>query len=357
MAEIADTVTAAGERSLPRPGFRPAAVPLAAALLLACVVLGTSVGPAAIAPDEVLRVVLGHVLGLDLAVGPVADSIVWQIRLPRVLLAGLVGGTLAFSGAAYQGVFRNPLADPYLLGVASGAGFAETAAIVAGLPVVFAGFSLLTLVGFAGAVASVLLAYSIARVAGRASSTTLILAGVAVSAINVAGISYLMIVSNENSLEILNWLLGGLNSSAWSDLRFILPYSLAAGLIISLHGRLLNVLQLPELEARQVGVDVERTRVVLLLAASLAAAAAVAVTGVIGFVGLIVPHAVRLLVGPDYRRLLPLSALGGASFLIVADLIARTVVSPGEVPVGVVTAFVGGPFFLYLLRRRRRLTI
>ena len=356
MAEAARSTHPLGVRTRARSA-RAAALPLAGGLLVASLLVATSVGPAGIAVDEVVRVILGHVLGRDLATSRVADSVIWEIRLPRVLLAGLVGGTLAFSGAAYQGVFRNPLADPYLLGVAAGAGLAETVVIVSDLSTSLAGFSLLTLVGFAGAVASVLTAYSIARMAGGTPTTTLVLAGVALSSISVAGISYLMIVNNEDTLEILTLLLGGLNNSGWSDLQFILPYSLVAGAVIFLHGRLLNVLQLPEQEAQQVGVPVERTRLILLLAASLAAAAAVAVAGVIGFVGLIVPHVVRLLIGPDYRRLLPVAALGGASFLIVADLVARTVIEPSEVPVGVITALVGGPFFLYLLRRQRRMVL
>ena len=334
--------------------WRQAALPLAALALLVSLLLGMALGPVAIDPDDVVGVLLAHVTGLAAPVSEATDAIVWQIRLPRVLLAALVGATLALSGAAYQGVFRNPLADPYLLGVASGAGLAATAALVSGLPLALWGVSLLTLIGFAGALIAMLLAYSLARVAGRVPTTTLILAGVAISSINVAGISYLMLVSQENTLAILGWLLGGFNNSGWQDIGFVLPYSLLAAAIILVHGRVLNVLQLDEEEARQLGLDVERTKLLLLLAASLATAAAVSVTGVIGFVGLVVPHVVRLLIGPDYRRLLPVAALLGASFLILADLGAKTLVSPGELPVGVVTAFVGGPFFLYLLRRQRQ---
>ena len=334
--------------------WRQAALPLSALALLVSLLLGVALGPVAIGPDNVVGVLLAHVTGLATPVSEATDAIVWQIRLPRVLLAALVGATLALSGAAYQGVFRNPLADPYLLGVASGAGLAATAALVSGLPLALWGVSLLTLIGFAGALIAMLLAYSLARVAGRVPTTTLILAGVAISSINVAGISYLMLVSQENTLAILGWLLGGFNNSGWQDIGFVLPYSLLAAVIILVHGRVLNVLQLDEDEARQLGLDVERTKLLLLLAASLATAAAVSVTGVIGFVGLVVPHVVRLLIGPDYRRLLPVAALLGASFLILADLGAKTLVSPGELPVGVVTAFVGGPFFLYLLRRQRQ---
>lgn len=334
---------------------RPAALPVAALLLMACIVLGSALGPVDIPPSTVLEVIAGRVLpGVDTGASAAEDAIVWQIRLPRVLLAAVVGATLAFSGAAYQGVFRNPLADPYLLGVAAGAGLGATLVIVSDLPLQYAGFSLLTLAAFAGAVAAVFLAYSLARVGGHTPNTTLILAGVALSSIAFAAVSYLMLADRQNSLAVLSWLLGSFNKSSWGDMVYVLPYTVPAAALIFVHGRILNVLQLDDHQARQLGIDVERTKVVLLLAASLATAAAVSVAGIIGFVGLISPHAVRLVVGPDYRRLLPLVALVGASFLIIADLGARTLISPGEVPVGVITALFGAPFFLYLLRRQRR---
>lgn len=334
---------------------RPAALPVAAFLLLATIVLGTALGPVDIPPTVVVRVIASHVVpGFDADVSATSDAIVWKIRLPRVLLAGLVGATLAFSGAAYQGVFRNPLADPYLLGVAAGAGLGATVVIVSDLPLEYAGVSLITIAAFAGAVATVFLTYSIARVSGHTPNTTLILAGVAVSSIALAAISYMMLVSRTNTLSVLTWLMGGFNDTTWHDMWFILPYALPAAVLIFLHGRILNVLQLDESQARQLGIHVERTKILVLVAASLATAAAVSVAGIIGFVGLVAPHAVRLLVGPDYRRLLPLVAMVGASFLILADLGARTLISPGEVPVGVITALVGAPFFLYLLRQQRR---
>ena len=341
---------ATGRRRL----LRPAALPVAAGLLGVCIVLGASLGPTAIAPAEVLQVIAHHLFGLDSQVSPPADAIVWQIRLPRVLLAGLVGGTLAISGAAYQGVFRNPLADPYLLGVATGAGLAATIAIVLEAPLLLAGFSLLPAIAFAGAVASVLLTYSIARAGGRTPNTTLLLAGVALASVSVSAISYLMLVDRQNTTAILSWLLGSFNDSAWRDLLYVAPYALPAAGVVFLHARLLNALQLEESQAQLVGVSVERTKAVVLLAASLATAAAVALAGVIGFVGLIVPHAVRLLIGPDYRRLLPVAWLLGAGFLILADLGARTLARPSELPVGIITSFFGAPFFLFLLRRQGR---
>jgi len=341
--------------ALPRAQRRlDAALPLMLAVLLASLVAGAAIGPVAIGPGAVLRVLAAHLTGARANVDPVQDAIIWDIRLPRVALAAVVGASLAFSGASYQAVFRNPLADPYLLGVASGAGLAATVVIVLDLPLEYAHVSLITLAAFGGAVATVGLTYGLARVSGHAPVTTLILSGVAVSSIAVSLTSYLMLVSRESTSTILSWLLGGFNRAGWHEMLFILPYALPAAAVLLLHGRLLNVLQLDEQQARQTGVEVERTKAVVLLAASLAAAAAVAVAGIVGFVGLVAPHAVRLIAGPDYRRLLPLSALAGASFLVLADIGARSLLSPGEIPVGVITAVVGAPFFLYLLRRQRR---
>ncbi len=330
------------------------AMPIAAAVLVGAIIIGIAVGPVGIGPGTVLRVVLHHIFGLDVSVSTTADAIVWDIRLPRVLLAGLVGGALAFSGAAYQGVFRNPLADPYLLGVASGAGLAATAVIVSGVPVSHGNFSLLTVAAFGGAMVTVTLTYGLARVGGHTPATTLILSGVAVSSIAVSAISYLLLTHQQNTVSVLSWLLGGFNASGWREIWFVLPYVLPAAAVIFLHGRILNVLQLDEHQAQHLGLNVERTKLVILVAASLAAAAAVSVAGIIGFVGLVAPHAVRLTVGPDYRRLLPLVTLVGASFLILADVGARSLLQTGELPVGIITAFVGAPFFLYLLRQQRK---
>ncbi len=336
------------------PAVRLSPYPVAIGLLLASLLLGAAIGPVGISPVEVVQVLAQHILRIDANVTTTVDTIVWEIRLPRVLLAALVGGTLAYSGAAYQGIFRNPLADPYLIGVASGAGLAATIVIVSPLPLLVGNVSLITLAAFAGALIAATLSYSLARVNGTTPATTLILAGVAISAIAVSATSYLMLTNQDSSLSVLSWLLGGFNDSGWRNMWFIVPYAIPAAIVIYLHARLLNVMQLDEQQAQQLGVHVERTKLIVLLAASLAAAAAVSVAGIVGFVGLIAPHTVRLFVGPDYRRLLPLSALLGASFLVLADLGARTLVSPGELPVGVITAMIGAPFFLFLLRRQTK---
>jgi iron complex transport system permease protein len=338
--------------------LRPGAVQAGLLLLLGlCLLLGTALGPTSIAPGEVVKVIAAHLTGLEIETEAAADAIVWDIRLPRVLVAATVGGTLAFSGAAYQGVFRNPLAEPYLLGVATGAGLVVTLALVLDAPLTAGGFSFLPLLAFCGAMTAVALAYAVARVGGRTPNSTLVLAGVALSSMAVSAMSYLLLVDQQNTIAILSWLLGSFNDSAWRDLVFLLPYAVPGAVLVFVHGRLLNVLQLDEAQARQLGVDVERTKLTVLAAASLATAAAVSVAGVIGFVGLIAPHVVRLLVGPDYRRLLPLATALGAAFLVLADLAARTLVSPSELPVGIVTSFAGAPFFLYLLRRERRVLL
>ncbi|MEE8369187.1 MAG: iron ABC transporter permease, partial [Dehalococcoidia bacterium] len=322
-------------------------------LLLIVALAALAVGPAGIPLDATARIVLSRLTGLEVAEGLSATwrDIIWEVRLPRVLLAGMVGATLAMAGATYQGVFRNPLAEPYLIGVATGAALGSTIVVVSSLPVSWHGLSLLPMAAFAGAIASVVLVYGVARVGNTVPATTLILAGVAVASLSTAATSYLMLRSTTNMFTVFSVVMGGFNTATWPRLIWVVPYALPAALLILVHGRILNVLSLDEEQARHLGVNVERTKLLLLGAASLATAAAVSVSGTIGFVGLIVPHAVRLLWGPDYRTLLPMSIVLGAAFLILADLLARTVDQPSEIPVGIITAFCGVPFFLYLLRR------
>ncbi|HEU4759743.1 MAG TPA: iron ABC transporter permease [Dehalococcoidia bacterium] len=342
-----------------RAGYlRPSLWPrlgLALALLAAALLAGLALGPASIPADAVLRTVLARLTGLNVAGGVprVWQEIVWEVRLPRVLLAGLVGATLAMAGATYQGVFRNPLADPYLIGVATGAALGATIVVVSSLSLAWHGLSLLPLAAFAGALLSVVVVYAVARVDNAAPTTTLILAGVAVASFSTALTSYLMLRSTTHMFTVFAVILGGLNTASWPKLAWAAPYALPAAVLIVAHGRVLNVLSLDEEQARHLGVDVERTKLLLLGAASLATAAAVSVSGTIGFVGLIVPHAVRLVWGADNRHLVPLAMITGAAFLILADLLARTADAPSEIPVGIITAFCGVPFFLYLLRRSK----
>lgn len=282
------------------------------------------------------------------------ETIVLEIRLPRVILAGLVGAALAIAGATYQGLFRNPLADPYLIGVAQGAALGAVIGFL--IPSTWHGwgFGIIPLLAFTGALVSTATVYSLARVGKTLPVTTLILAGVALGALLASIVSYLIISSGERMHGIMFWLMGSFSLTQWSEAKIVLPYVLLGIIIILLYARPLNLMQLDEEQAQQLGINVERLKLVLLGAATLITAAAVSFVGIIGFVGIIIPHAVRLIWGADHRFLLPLSVLTGAIFLILADLIARTALAPTEIPIGVITALCGAPFFLYLLRRRRR---
>lgn len=325
------------------------------AVLIAVSLLALSIGAASVPLDATVRIIVSHLPGIDVAedVRVSWQNIIWEVRLPRVLLAGIVGGTLAMCGATYQGVFRNPLAEPYVIGVATGAALGATIILVSDVPSSWHGLSVLPITAFAGAMISVLVVYSVARVGKTVPTTTLILAGVAVASLTTAVTSYIMLQDTTNTVTVFAVILGGFNTASWTKLLWVLPYVVPAAVVILLHGRILNVLSLDEEQARQLGVDVERTKILLLAVSSLAAAAAVSVSGTIGFVGLIVPHAIRLVWGSDNRQLLPLSVIVGAAFLIGADLIARTIDKPSEVPVGIITAVCGVPFFLYLLRRAK----
>ncbi len=329
---------------------------VAAAVTLAIALLAIGWGTVRIPPQTTASILLHHLhlISSHTAYSATDDAIVWDVRVPRVVLAGIVGATLALSGAAYQAVFRNPLAEPYLIGVAAGASVGATLILVSPLMVTAGILSPLPPAAFAGALIAVALSYAGARAGRSVPTVSLILSGVAVSSIGTSLVTYLMLTYTERTIAILAWILGGFNTASWTKTGMALPYIVISALVILPQARLLNVLQLDEDEARRLGVNVERLKLVVLACASLATAAAVAVSGLIGFVGLVVPHAVRLVCGPDYRRVLPLSAFFGASFLIVADAVARSADGGREIPIGVVTALVGAPFFLYLLRRQQQ---
>lgn len=309
-----------------------------------------SIGAAGIEPASALATLMDRIPGIDLDAGltPVQESILLQIRLPRVVLGGLVGAVLAVSGAAYQGVFRNTLADPYLLGVAAGAGLGATLGIGLSAP-----SPLVTLLAFLGALAAVAVTYALGRTVGGRSTTSLILAGVAVAAFATSVQTYLLQRDVETLREVYAWILGRLVTVGWVEVGRMAPYAVVAVVVLVASGRLLDVLSIGDDEAGALGVRVGRVRVVVVLIATLATAAAVSVSGLIGFVGIIVPHTVRLAFGWSYRVIVPLSVLFGAAFLILSDLVARTLLSPAELPIGVVTAFLGAPFFLLVLRTMR----
>jgi len=328
----------------------------ASAGLAGAALLAVLVGPVRLAPGAVLAELAGRLPLVHTSSGlsPQEAAILWQLRLPRVVLGGLVGAMLAMAGAAYQGVFRNPLADPYLLGAAAGAGLGATLAIAYGPDTSGWPVELLPIAAFAGAVAGVVGAYALGRSGGARTATTLILSGVAVAAFLTAIQTYVQQRQSETLREVYGWILGRLTTAGWHEVLLVVPYALVSTTVILLHRRLLDVLAVGDDEASSLGLRAARVRLVVVAAATLATAAAVAVSGLIGFVGIIVPHTVRLLAGSSHRLLVPLSLVAGAAFLILADLVARTVTAPGELPIGVVTAFVGAPFFALVLRTARR---
>jgi iron complex transport system permease protein len=319
--------------------------------------LGILVGAAPLAWSGVLREIAGGVPGVRIRspLSATQAAILWQLRLPRVALGGLVGAALAGAGASYQGVFRNPLADPYLLGAAAGAGLGATLAIIL-LPGAEHGLiGPLPAFAFAGALVGVTASYALgrSRLFGGATDT-LILAGVAVASFLTALQTFAQQRQSDTLRIVYSWILGRLGTAGWQEVLLVLPYIGVAAVVMLMHGRMLDVLAVGDDEASALGISPSRVRLVIVAAATLATAAAVAVSGLIGFVGIIVPHTLRLIVGPSYRRLLPLTLVGGAAFLIVADVLARTIVSPAELPIGVVTAFFGAPFFVLVLRMRSR---
>jgi iron complex transport system permease protein len=328
----------------------------ASAVLAGAAMLAVLVGPVRLAPGAVLAELAGRLPLVHTTSGlsPQEAAILWQLRLPRVVLGGLVGAMLAMAGAAYQGVFRNPLADPYLLGAAAGAGLGATLAIAYGPDTSSWPVDLLPIAAFAGAVVGVIGAYALGRSGGARTATTLILSGVAVAAFLTAVQTYVQQRESETLREVYGWILGRLTTAGWHEVLLVVPYALVSAAVILLHRRLLDVLAVGDDEASSLGLRAARVRLVVVAAATLATAAAVAVSGLIGFVGIIVPHTVRLLAGSSHRLLVPLSLVGGAAFLILADLVARTVSAPGELPIGVVTAFFGAPFFALVLRTSRR---
>lgn len=281
------------------------------------------------------------------------ETIILQIRLPRVILAGGVGIALAVAGATYQGLFRNPLADPYLIGVAQGAALGAAIGFILPISAPDLAFSIIPIFAALGALVTVLLVYSMARVGGTIPVTTLILSGVAVGSLLMALVSYVITISGDKIQGIVFWMMGSFSLSQWTEVKIALPVIISGSAFIFMFARSLNIIQLGEDQAKQLGVDVEKQKLMLLTAATLITAAAVSFVGIIGFVGIIIPHAVRLIWGADYRFLLPFSALIGAIFLISADIVSRTV-SPSEIPIGIITALCGAPFFLYLLRKRTK---
>ncbi|MDX1511110.1 MAG: iron ABC transporter permease [Nitriliruptorales bacterium] len=331
------------------PGWLVGGIVVAVGAVLA----GSLVGPAGLAPGPILLELLDRLpfVQLDSSLSPQQAAVLTQIRLPRVVLGLLVGAALAASGAAYQGVFRNPLADPYLLGAAAGAGLGATLVIVAGLHDLPAA---VPAAAFLGAGAAVAATWTMGRTVGGRSITSVILAGVAVASFLTAVQTFVQQRNVETLREVWSWILGSLATATWDDVVLVVPWLAISLTILLAHRRHLDVLSVGEEEASALGIDAPRVRTIVVVAATAATAAAVAVSGLIGFVGIIVPHAIRLAAGGTYRRVLPLAVLLGGAFLVIADVLARLLMEPAELPIGVVTAFFGAPFFAVVLRASSR---
>lgn len=283
------------------------------------------------------------------------ETIIWNIRLPRVLLGVIVGASLSIAGCAFQGMFKNPMADPYIIGISSGAALGATIAIILKLDINIFNISIITVFAFIGALLAVTIVYNIAKVKNKIPITYLLLAGVATGQLFTAIMSFLMVLYNKDMTKIIYWTLGSLSGKGWAPIKSIAIPIIVIMFVLNLFAKDLNIMLTGEESAQSLGVDVEKTKIYILILGTFITALVVSVSGIIGFVGLIIPHIVRLLIGPDHRILLPVSALVGGIFMIFADTMARTIISPTEIPVGIITALFGGPFFIYLLKSRKNL--
>ena len=328
------------------------------AVLLVCLLFAAALGAVAISPLDAVKMTLNKI-GIThfAATWPdSAETILFLVRLPRVIAGALVGAALAAAGVLFQGLLRNPMADPYIIGTSAGAAFGATIAMMLPVSVTFLSFGLLPITAFFGALGAVLLAYNLARVGGKTPVVSMLLAGFAVAAMLTAVMFFMVSLSGRTELlhNVYSFLMGNISVSGWSRLIVIAPLIVAGVVAARLLAFRLNAFALGEEGAAYLGIDVERDKLVMLGLGSLLTAAAVCISGLVGFVGLVAPHAVRLVFGPDHRLLVPAAALSGASFVVLADLLARTMLAPREIPLGILTALIGAPFFVYLLRRTRR---
>ena len=331
---------------------------LAGALVLSLFV-ASAFGAATISLPDIVKMALNKLAFVDFPATwrAVEETILFQIRLPRVVGGALIGAALATAGVLFQGLLRNPMADPYIIGTSSGAALGATIAMVLPIDLTFLGFGLVPLAAFVGALGAVFIVYNLARVGGKTPIVSMLLAGFVVSALLAAVISFMMAISGRLDLSIhavYSFLMGHVSVVGWGQIAVIAPLVVGGVIASRVFAYHLNAFSLGEEGAAYLGIEVERDKTLILAMGSLLTAAAVSIGGLIGFVGLVMPHAVRLILGPDHRLLLPASALAGATFVVVADLLARVVLAPAEIPVGIITAIVGAPFFLYLLRRSRK---
>ena len=330
--------------------------------LILTVAFAVTIGPMQISPLDAYKIIIKNIPFIgDLVRGgssSIEEVVVLQVRLPRILAAAIVGIALAVAGVVLQGLFRNPMADPYVIGISAGASLGASLAIAFGIGLSFFGLLYsIPLMAFVTALGTVLLVYSIARTGQGVPMLTLLLVGIAVNSFLLAIISIIRLVSGEAIHAIMAWIFGSLVACNWNYVKIALPFVIIGVALIYVFARDLNIILLGEEQARHLGVDTERLKRIMLASATLITAAAVSISGIIGFIGLIIPHIARILVGPDHRILIPSSALAGAIVLILCDTIARTIVRPAELPVGIITSLIGGPFFVYLIRKRKRSVI
>jgi len=327
-------------------------------ILLLCLLIAAALGAHSISPLSIIKMTLNKTALFNFTATwqPSAETILFQIRLPRVIAAALVGSALASAGVLFQGLLRNPMADPYIIGTSAGAAFGATVAMMLPISLAFLSFGLVPIAAFVGALAAVLLVYNLARVGGKTPVVSMLLAGFAVSAMLTAIMFFMVTLSGKTGLlqSIYSFLMGSISVSGWNKIVVVAPLIIGGIIAARFLAFRLNAFALGEEGAAYLGIDVERDKLLVLVLGSLLTAAAVSISGLVGFVGLVVPHAVRLVLGPDHRLLLPAAALFGGAFLILADLLARTMLAPREIPLGILTAFIGAPFFIYLLRRTRR---
>jgi len=328
-------------------------------ILFVCLLVAAAVGAVSIPPLDIVKMTLNKaaLTNFDATWETTDETILFQIRLPRIIAAALVGAALAAAGVLFQGLLRNPMADPYIIGTSAGAAFGATLVMMLPVGLMFHGFGLIPFAAFFGALGAVFLVYNLARVGGKTPVISMLLAGFAISSMLAAAMSFLITMSDQLQLRlhsVFSFLMGGVWVSNWSQIAIIAPLIIGGIVVARFFAFRLNAFSLGEEGAAYLGIDVERDKLAILALGSLLTGAAVSLSGLVGFVGLVVPHAVRLVLGPDHRLLLPAAALSGGAFLVLADLLARTVLAPSEIPVGIITALVGAPFFIYLLRHTRR---
>ncbi|MDQ0273242.1 iron complex transport system permease protein [Cytobacillus purgationiresistens] len=324
--------------------------------LIITMLMGISIGTVSVPALDIVKIIGSEIFRLAPSgeIDPMHANIVMNIRLPRVILAGIVGASLAIAGAAFQGLLRNPLADPYTLGVSSGASVGAVLTLFFGISIPFAGAFTLPLLSILFAFVTIFVVLIFARQIDRSMKVeTIILTGIIFSSFLGAFISLMIALTGDELRQIIGWLLGSVSMRGWEYIKIILPFFLIGSVILLANSRELNAMSFGEERAQHIGVNVQRRKMVILFAGSILTGAAVAVSGTIGFVGLVIPHLTRLLWGPDHLHLLPLSIMTGGGFLILADLVARTIISPTELPIGVITALIGAPVFAMILMKRR----